>query len=260
PQFGLAADINEIIPYKTTTYDALQSELKGRFGSSLLGVVYTFSKAINYADNDANPRIQFMPEAERNRGLASYDRTHNFQSYGVYDLPFGHGRRWLNDGFASYLLGGFQLNGILSRTSGAPFYVVQGAGGNLNAGGSQQVPDQIKSQVKILGGIGTGNPYFDTTAYAAVNIPAGQLQRFGNAGRNNLRGPGFFNVDLSLFRTISLTERFRLQIRAEALNALNHPNFSNPGADVSSAAAFGFITSTTGIGERNIRLGARLSF
>ncbi|HKS40747.1 MAG TPA: TonB-dependent receptor [Blastocatellia bacterium] len=260
PQFGLTADINEIIPYKTTTYDALQSELKGRFGSSLLGVVYTFSKAINYADNDANPRIQYMPEAERNRGLASYDRTHNFQSYGVYDLPFGHGRRWLNDGFASYLLGGFQLNGILSRTSGAPFYVVQGNGGNLNAGGSQQVPDQIKSQVKILGGIGTGNPYFDTTAYAAVNIPAGQPQRFGNAGRNNLRGPGFFNVDLSLFRTISLTERFRLQIRAEALNALNHPNFSNPGADVSSAAAFGFITSTTGIGERNIRLGARLSF
>jgi hypothetical protein len=260
PQFGLTADINEIIPYKTTTYDALQSELKGRFGSSLLGVVYTFSKAINYADNDANPRIQYMPEAERNRGLASYDRTHNFQSYGVYDLPFGHGRRWLNDGFASYLLGGFQLNGILSRTSGAPFYIVQGNGGNLNAGGSQQVPDQIKSSVKILDGIGTGNPYFDTTAYAAVNIPAGQPQRFGNAGRNNLRGPGFFNVDLSLFRTISLTERFRLQIRAEALNALNHPNFSNPGADVSSAAAFGFITSTTGIGERNIRLGARLSF
>ncbi len=260
PLFGLTADINEIIPYKTTTYDALQSELKGRFGSSLLGVVYTFSKAINYADNDANPRIQYMPEAERNRGLASYDRTHNFQSYGVYDLPFGHGRRWLNDGFASYLLGGFQLNGIMSIMSGTPFYVVQGNGGNLNAGGSQQVPDQVKSDVKKLGGIGTGNPYFDTTAYAAVNIPAGQPQRFGNAGRNNLRGPGFFNVDLSLFRTISLTERFRLQFRAEALNALNHPNFSNPGADISNAGAFGFITSTTGIGERNIRLGARLSF
>lgn len=259
-EFGLTADINEIIPYKTTTYDALQSELKGRFGSSLLGVVYTFSKAINYADNDANPRIQFMPEAERNRGLASYDRTHNFQSYGVYDLPFGHGRRWLNDGFASYLLGGFQLNGILSVMSGTPFYVVQGNGGNLNAGGSQQVPDQIKSFVNIPGGIGTGHPYFDTTAYAAVNIPAGQPQRFGNAGRNNLRGPGFVNLDLSLFRTISITEGIRLQFRAEALNALNHPNFSNPGADISTAGTFGFITSTTGTGERNLRFGARISF
>ena len=181
-------------------------------------------------------------------------------SYGVYDLPFGQGRRWLSDGFASYLLGGFQLNGIMSIMSGTPFYVVQGNGGNLNAAGSGQVPDQIKSEVKILGGIGTGNPYFDTTAYAAVNIPAGQPQRFGNAGRNNLRGPGFFNVDFSLFRTFSLTERFRLQFRAEALNALNHPNFSNPGADISNAGAFGFITSTTGTGERNIRLGARLSF
>lgn len=260
PEFGLTADINEIIPYKTTTYDALQSELKGRFGSSLVGVVYTFSKAINYADNDANPRIQFMPEAERNRGLAGYDRTHNFQSYGVYDLPFGHGRRWLNDGFASYLLGGFQINGIMSIMSGTPFYVVQGNGGNLNAGGSQQVPDQVKEGVLILGGIGVGNPYFERNAFAPVNIPAGQPQRFGNVGRNNLRGPGFFNVDLSLFRTVSMTERFRLQFRAEFLNALNHPNFSNPGADISSAGTFGFITSTTGVGERNIRLGARLSF
>ena len=83
PQFGLTADINEIMPYKTTTYDSLQSELKGRFGSSIFGVVYTFSKAINYADNDANPRIQYMPEAERNRGLAGYDRTHNFQLRGL---------------------------------------------------------------------------------------------------------------------------------------------------------------------------------
>jgi hypothetical protein len=271
PKFGLTADINEILPYRTTTYDALQSELRGRFGSSIIGLVYTWSKAINYADNDANPRIQYMPEAERNRGPASYDRTQNFQAYGVYDLPFGHGQRWLSDGFASYLLEGWQLNGILSRTSGAPFYVVQGTAGNLNAAGSGQVPDQIKPAVQIFNGSLKGTPptgstnaaayrYFDTTAYTAVNIASGQPQRFGNAGRNNLRGPGFFNVDLSLFRTITVTERFKLQIRAESLNVLNHPNFGNPGADISNAGTFGYITSTVGTGERNFRFGARLSF
>jgi hypothetical protein len=270
-KFGLTADINEILPYKTTTYDALQTEVKGRFANSIIGVVYTWSKAINYADNDANPRIQYMPEAERNRGLAGYDRSYNIQVYGVYDLPFGRGQRWVNEGFAKYLLEGWQLNSILSRTSGAPFYVVQGAGGNLNAGGSGQVPDQVKPSVEIFDGSLKGTPptgsanaasyrYFDTTAYAAVNIASGLPQRFGNAGRNNLRGPGFFNVDLSLFRTIIITERIKLQLRAEALNALNHPNFANPGADISNAAAFGYITSTVGTGERNFRLGARLSF
>jgi outer membrane receptor protein involved in Fe transport len=272
-QFGITTDINSIQPYKTTTYDALQSEVKGRFGSSIVGLVYTWSKAINYADNDANPRIQYMPEAERNRGLAGYDRSYNVQLYGVYDLPFGKDQRWVTSGFAKHILEGWQLNGVLSLTSGAPFYVVQGTAGNLNAGGSGQVPDQIRPNVFIFGGSLKGTPvggandpsaplyrYFDTTAYTAVNIASGQPQRFGNAGRNNLRGPGFFNIDLSMFRSIALTERVRLQFRIEALNALNHPNFGNPGADISNAAAFGFITSTVGTGERNFRLGARVSF
>jgi len=269
-KFGLTQDINEILPYKTATYDALQSELKGRFGSSIVGAVYTFSKAINYADNDANPRIQYQPEADRNRGLASYDRTHNFQGYAVYDLPLGKGRRWLSNGFAGYVLGGWQVNGIMSLMSGTPFYVVQGSAGNLNAAGSGQVPDQIAPIVGIYGFNLKGTPpaganaaayrYFDTTAYAPVVVDATHPARFGNAGRNNLRGPGFFNIDFSLFRSFAVTERIKFQIRGEALNALNHPNFANPGADISSAGTFGFITSTTGTGERNIRLSARVSF
>jgi hypothetical protein len=259
-RFGLTADINEILPYMTTTYDSLQGTLKRRWASSVFGVTYTYSKAINFADNDANPRIQYYPEARRNRGPAGYDRTNNLQVYGVWDLPFGKGQRWVSDGIASAILGGFQINGIMSAMSGTPFYVVQGNAGNLNALGSGQIPDQIKSEVAIFGGIGNGNPYFDTTAYSIVNIPSGRPQRFGNAGRNNLRGPGFFNIDLALFRAFSISESFKIQFRAEALNALNHPNFANPAADSSNAGSFGFITSTTGQGSRIFRLGARVSF
>jgi len=263
--FGLTADINEILPYRTTTYDALQTQVIGRFSGTLVGAVYTFSKAINYADNDANPRIQFMPEAERNRGLASYDRTHNFQAYWVWDMPFGQGQRWMSDNFLKYVVGGWQINGVFSAMSGTPFSIVQGSAPNLLAGGSGQIPDQINPNVVFFGGNLKGTPppgadpsryqYFDRTAFAQVDTA-----RFGNAGRNNLRGPNFVNLDLGIFRSVSLTETVRIQFRVETLNALNHPNFSNPGGDISNAGTFGFITSTTGVGERNFRLGARVSF
>lgn len=272
-RFGLIADINSIQPYGTTTYDGLQATFSRRWASSLFGTSYTWSKTINFADNDGGPRIQFMPEKQRNRGPASYDRTHNLQSYLVYDLPFGAGQRWAKEGWASKVFGGFQVSGVMSIMSGLPFYVIQGNGRNLNAQGSAQVPDQIKPEVAILGGIGQGNPYFDTTAFREVNICVGDAngnptpacpvvlpQRFGSGGRNNLRGPGFFETDMSIFRTFSVSERVKFQLRAEALNATNHANFANPQSDVNNAN-FGFITSTTGPNQsRQWRFGARLSF
>jgi hypothetical protein len=263
---GLLVDITEVMPFKTTTYDALQSQLTRRWGSSLGGVVYTFSKAIDFADNDAGPRIQWPAAWNLNRGPAGYDRTHNLQAYWIWDAPFGNGHTWAKNGLAKHLLGGWQLSGILSAESGQPILMVQDTGNNLNAGGSQQVPDQNKSAVAILGGIGKGHPYFDTAAFASVNIPTNQPQRFGNAGRNNVRGPGLFTVDTGLFRTFSLREPFHLQFRAEAVNVLNHPNFANPNGNVSDTSSFGFVTSTlgssavTGTGERQFRFAARVSF
>ena len=108
-----------------------------------LGLSYTWSKTINYADNDQGPRIQFLPAKERNRGLAGYDRTHNLQMHGVYDLPFGKGQRWAREGWASAVFGGFQVSGVVSIMSGMPFYVIQGSAPNLLAGGSGQVPNQL---------------------------------------------------------------------------------------------------------------------
>ena len=255
----ITANVTSVQPFKTTTFDSLQTQFTRRWGSSILGIVYTWSKAINYADNDGGPRIAYQPEAERNRGVAGYDRPHNLQTYFVWDLPFGQGQRWASNGIAGKILGGFQLNGIFSAMSGTPFSVIQGSAANLNAAGSGQVPDQILPQVRYLGGIGLGNPYFDGSAFAIVNIPASQPQRFGNEGRNTLRGPAFRNVDLGLFRSFSLSEHFKLQLRAEALNALNHPNFSNPDGDITSTT-FRYVTSTTGTGERNFRFAIRLSF
>jgi hypothetical protein len=261
-KFGLLSDINSIKPYGTTTYDGLQALIRRRWASSLLGVAYTWSKTMNFADNDGGPRIQYLPEMQRNRGPASYDRTHNLSSYLVYDLPFGKGQRFANQGWESKVLGGFQVSGVLTLLSGIPIYVIQGSAPNLLAGGSGQVPNQTQSLVAIIGGVGTpaqrgtaGGRWFDVSSYAPETGA-----RFGSGGRNNIRGPGFFETDLSIFRRFSITEQVKFEIRAEALNATNHPNFANPAADI-TGANFGFITSTYGTNQsRQWRFGARVSF
>ncbi len=276
-KFGLTADINEIIPYGTATYDAFQALFTRRVGTSVFGTAYTWSKAINFADNDGGPRIQYLPAKQRNRGPAGYDRTHNLQTYWVYDLPFGKKQRWANTGWANKLFGGFQVSGVMSIMSGLPFYVVQGSAPNLLAGGSGQVPNQVSPVIRTLGGVGTAaqrgtaaRPYFDNTV---LGVSVGGVTctsdcvwapetgaRFGNGGRNNLRGPGFFETDGSIYRTFLITERVQFQFRAEALNATNHANFANPVSDINNSN-FGFITGTTGPNQsRQWRFGGRVSF
>jgi len=271
-KFGLQGNINSIQPYGTTTYDALQLLVTRRFSGSVIGTAYTWSKAINFADNDGGPRIQYLPEKQRNRGPAGYDRTHNLQTYLVYDLPFGKGQRWANEGWASKLFGGFQVSGVMSIMSGLPIYVIQNTAPNLMAGGSAQVPNQLNPEIIMLGGVGTaqlrgaaGGPWFDNTVLnrgCTLNCAwvTEDGARFGNVGRNTLRGPGFFETDASVFRTFTITERVQFQFRAEALNATNHANFANPASDV-TGANFGFITGTTGPNQsRQWRFGARVSF
>jgi hypothetical protein len=197
--------------------------------------------------------------------------------YGVYDLPFGKNQRWAQEGWQSKVFGGFQVSGVMSLMSGLPIYVIQGNAPNLLAGGSAQVPNQLIPSIRILGGIGTtaqrgaaGGPYFDNTVQGFTiqgvsctsNCAWAQETgaRFGSVGRNTLRGPGFFETNLSIFRTFRITEAVDFQLRAEALNATNHANFSNPVSDINNAT-FGFITSTYGPNQsRQWRFGARVSF
>ncbi len=202
--------------------------------------------------------------------------AHTFHTYWVPDLPFGKGQRWATSGIAGKLLGGSQLKGLLSAMSSFPPYSLQYDAINLNATGSGQVPDPVKPKVAILGGIGPGRPWFDTTAFAPVNIPARQPRRIGNAGRNNIRGSGFFNTDASLLCNFGVKERVNVQFRAEAINAFNQPNSAlgsqgDGNTNVSDPAGFGIISytigsngaggfSNKGAGERQLRFGLRVSF
>jgi hypothetical protein len=163
------------------------------------------------------------------------------------------------------------LSGLFSVYSGLPFSV-SASGTSLNApGGNTQRANQVKQNVAILGGIGPTSPYFDPLAFAPVTTAA-----FGTAGYDTLRGPRTVNLDLSLFRSFHIAERWNLQFRAEAFNLSNTPHFSVPSANVSNMVlnsdgsiknlgGYSTISSTLGTGregidQRELRLGLRLSF
>src|SRR5205814_8938275 len=119
-------------------------------------------------------------------------RTHNFQTYTVYELPFGRGRKWANRGVAAAIAGGWTVNTILSRMSGTPFSVTS-SGTSLNAPGNTQTADLVLPTVQILGGHGPNAPYFNPSAFVPVTAA-----RFGTSGRNIVRGPGFCNLHASV--------------------------------------------------------------
>jgi hypothetical protein len=186
----------------------------------------------------------------------------------VIELPFGRGRRWeVSNPVASAIVSGWQINTLTSIMSGTPFSVTSDAG-SLRMPGNDQRADQVKQEVRKLGGIGVGNPYFDYTAFARVTEA-----RFGNAGFNSLRGPGAFSSDLGLFRQFTMSERVNLQFRAEAFNWTNTPKFNNPSGGINSlqlnpdgsfrTGVFeitGVNTFGRDVAERIFRLGLRLQF
>jgi hypothetical protein len=263
-KFGRIADVRYFTPFNTASYNGLLTSVTKRMGSSNFGMSYTLSRALNYGDDtDSGLTWNWVPMLQRNRAVAGYDRTHNLQFYGNFALPLGRGQKYAQSGIASALLGGWQVNWILSRYSGTPF-TVGTAGTSVNAPGNTQTADQVLGEVAILGGHGVGNPYFDPNAFAPVTAA-----RFGNTGRNILRGPGVFNLDASVFRDFKITERFKLQFRTEMFGVTNTPQFSNPGATVSNAARnadgsiralSGYTEITGATGERQIRFAAKLSF
>ena len=124
--------------------------------------------------------------------------------------------------------------------------------------GNAQTADQVKDNVAILGNVGDDGTYFDTSAFARVTDV-----RFGNVGRNTMRGPGVVNLDMGLFRTFKLTQLFEMQFRAEAFNVFNTPHFGQPNNDANSSN-FGRILdlqSDDALGaSRQFRFGLRVTF
>ena len=275
-QFGRTGQTRLIAPVGNSKYDALQARLDRRFADGFqVGVNYTWSKSIGVvSDSDNALRINIPEYYDLNRSLSSFDRTHNLNITNITELPFGPNRRWANDGrLLSQIVGGWQVNNILSFYSGTPFSVVA-SGTSLNAPESDQRADIVNQDVAILGGIGRNNPYFDPLAFRPVTDA-----RFGTAGFNLLRGPGVASWDLGVFRQFQLPRQMNLQVRFEGFNLTNRPRFENPrngsstnntnvsnmflnpDGSVRDLNGYAVITNTQDFGsERQVRIGLRLGW
>jgi hypothetical protein len=246
----------------SANYHALQVAINRRFSGGLfIKGAYTWSKAINMTDDTGWAGLTFNSPSQRsrNRALAGYDIPHNFNIGTAYELPFGKGKKWANDGAAAAVFGGWSLSAILNAVQGRPFTVVADAGSCQCPLGGSQTPDLI-GEVRKLGGIGSAvlgvanQPFFDASAFRLVT----GTPRFGSAGRNILRGPGFGNLDVSLLRTFRITEGITLDFRVDSFNFTNTPHFNNPNNNMSGG---NFLVITSAMqDQRQFRFGLRLGF
>jgi len=271
-------NINGEVPFKSNSYNSLQTKVTRRFAQgSLIGFVWTWSRALDYSDDEELNSLSFPYPAfwQKDYGPASFDRTHDVEIYGLLNLPFGKGQRWATGGVASQILGGWQISPTVSIMTGLPFTVTANAG-PLNAFGSIQTANLV-GPYHLVGGqppvssncaaTSLSCRYFDPSAFA---LPAPGT--YGNTGRDAFRGPGYFNMNLSLARQFRITERIGLQFRADAMGFTNTPHFNNPNATccLANNANFGAVTGILSppgqgffgrdSGSRVLWLGARLTF
>jgi hypothetical protein len=251
--------------YLSSHYHSLQVAINKQFSRGLLiKGAYTWSKAIDYTDDDgwANVNWNTPDQFQRNRATSGFDRTHVFQIGWVYELPAGKGKRWANSGAASYIIGGWQVNGTMAAFTGRPFSITAPSSTvNAPQEGLLQTPDQVKSNVQYIGQPGAGGTWYDVTAFAA---PSTGLPRWGNVGRNVLRGPGIWNTDVSLSKNIPIHEKMNLQFRAEFYNLPNTSHFGDTGGGTGMASTdvtnSNFLRVTSAYGERTIRFALRFAF
>ena len=253
PQYGGSFSFDENVG--NSSYNALQAKLQKRlsFGLNFLAS-YTWSKSLDIQSEGQSGSIETIYDRSRDWGPSDFNRSQLFVLSGNYQLPFGKGEHYLSNanGFATTVLGNWNIGGILTMNSGQPFDI--SAGGDIaNVGGGSQ-------RAEVVGQPNSGFTqsrleWFNTAAFA---LPTSYT--FGNEGRNNLTGPPVKNLDFIAYKDFLFTERIRLQFRSEFFNILNHTLFGLPDNTVTDSS-YGVITSTaTGTSPREIQFALKLMF
>ena len=247
--FTAYSGIQSYGPYLNSNYHALLAKLERRFskGVSLL-TSYTYGHTIDGGPggNDSNdPGPQDARNLRAQRGSSSFDVRQRFVVSGFWELPFSGGNKMV-----SALAHGWQLSGIAAAQTGQPFTVTQNT--DPTSTGTTARPNRITDGA-LPASARSVQRWFDTTAFLSPTCIC-----FGNSGRNILRGPSSKNIDVGISRTFSIRERFRLQLRSEAFNLFNHPNFGLPASNL-GAPGVGIIGSVINP-ERQIQMAVKLSF
>jgi hypothetical protein len=192
------------------------------------------------------------------RSLSAQDVSHRTVISANYELPFGKGRKFMTSApmAVDMFLGGWQINGICSYTTGTPLQISNGAN-NTNLGSPGQRPNNNGKSAHKTGSIDDRlTSYFDQSVFSQ----AGNFT-FGNTSRTSpdLRGPSNTNLDMSLFKRFRIYERLQSELRAESFNALNHPIWNGPGTTVTAPGTFGIIQQKGGQ-RRVMQLALKIQF
>jgi len=258
-QFGLKAnDGND-------NFNALQVSLQRRFVHGFLWQTqYMWSHGITDASIGAGESVSFQNMSCRacDRSSSPYDIRHTMTSNGIYELPWGPGRRYLNGhGLFANLFGGWQLSGLATASTGRPVNItIKRSPSQLPDGNTGSQRPNLVPGVPIYAVNQTIDNWFNPAAFV---LPA--KGTWGNLGRYIARGPGYYEIDTALQKRFRLSERFSLNFRAEAFNLFNHPIYANPNGNVSSGG-FGQITSILNTGAvgtgtpRRVEFAMRLDF
>lgn len=250
-----------------SSFQGLQASLQRSFKHGLLASFnYLWSHEIDDgslgggdADFPQDPECQLCQRAS-----GDFDARQVWNANLVYQLPFGNGRAFFHQpGFLRAVFGSWELTSIIAGRSGLPVNVTVDRSASAAPDGNTQ-----NQRPNLVPGIPLTPPGGSNAALwinpAAFAVPAPGT--FGNAPRNVVRGPSIWQADVGLSKQISLTERIRLDFRAEAFNILNRPQYGAPQADLSAANAFGAILATvntgpTGAGTpRQLQLMLRVGF
>jgi hypothetical protein len=251
-----------------SSYNALQVDVSRRFSRTLqFRANYTWSKSLDNNSALTGAQANNQPQMVMDRfdlrkdwGPSALNVAHQAHFTATYELPFGHDQHWLSgtSGLAGTLVSGWTFNTITTVASGFPFTPQDGS--NDSGDGDTRNPDRPSLNPAFHGPIILGSPaqWFNPSAFV---LP--QAGTYGNLGRGSFTGPGLVEVDASLFKDSQLTEKMKLQFRAEFFNAPNHTNFGPPNAIVFSGSAISpsaGLISATATTSRQIQFGLKLIY
>ena len=246
----------EVKDIGTSSYNSLQTKLEKRFSGGLtFRNSYTWSKALDLQSDPNTADVDYVYNLRLSRGPSDFDLTHIEVFSSVYELPYGRGRKYGSSasGLMNQLFGGWELTGIFSAHSGAPFFVSTGQDsentGNILAGSIERANEVSKPTPS--GFQQTRTSWFDPKAF---QVPA--FGTMGNLSRNALRGPASYNVDTMLGKRFPFREGKGIEFRAEFFNLFNHTNFGQPNSSLANPALLGQIL--TAGAARDIQLALKL--
>jgi len=274
---GLPAQFNSNLYVSNKSWSAfngLIATLRKRFSGGLqMDFNYTFSHSIDNSSIVANNVGNGVPgglvalcdaiNLNACRGNSEFDVTHSIVATAIYDLPFGHGKRFATSSahWVDKFIGGWQVAGISTWRTGFAFPVISGAHTTNTSADALAIFSGNRSAL-------TENIHTDPSQNDAIQFfanPANALGAFSPVtglqigNRDILRGPHFSNWDLAVVKSFPIfSEKYKLVFRTDAFNALNHPNFSLPSNNINSPT-FGQITTTSG-SPRVLQFALRLDF